>query len=126
MLCGNFTDRVGAGISSLRISLCAAVVLATLAPNLGMAEVPEAPSCHRRLAVELTPDVPDPRDDAFLSSLLSNEVEYRLTFRGKSDDSNIFLELTGPGPAYRCEEVIRSMRKDGRVLSIRGVSPEGL
>jgi hypothetical protein len=113
-------------VTHFGMSLGAIAVLAILLPSSAMAEAPQAPTCLRRLVVELTPDVPDPRDDAFLSSLLSNEVEYRLTFRGESAHSDIFLELTGPGPAYRCEEVIRSMRKDGRVVSIRGVSSEGL
>jgi hypothetical protein len=71
-----------------------------------------------RLSVELTPDVPNPLDSGFLSSLLSNQVSYRLTVRGWRPGSVIVIELTGPGPEYRCQNVVEAMRKDGRVLSI--------
>ena len=102
-----------------RIVILFTALLVPVLPGAVMADTAHGPACDRRLVVELTPDVPDPRDAAFLSSLLSNEVEYRLIFRGEAGDSAILLELLGPGPAYRCQEVIQSMRKDGRVLSIR-------
>ena len=75
-------------------------------------------ACDLRLLVELTPDVPDPRKGDFLSSLLGNHFEYRLTFQKQSDDSVFVLELTGPGPTYACQSVVDDMRRDGRVLSI--------
>ena len=74
--------------------------------------------CHVRLTVELTPDVPDPTDAGFLSSLLSNRVNYRLSVRRKRSDSHLVLELTGPGPDYRCRQAIEAIRRDGRVLSV--------
>ena len=93
--------------------LTAAVALAS-----GLVDTADAAGCDRSLTVELTPDVPDPRDTGFLSSLLSNEVGYRLVFRGKIDDTNIALELIGPGPAYRCQEALDTLRRDARVLSV--------
>jgi hypothetical protein len=98
--------------------LHAALLLAAAAVAGGVADPAAAAECDRRLTVELTPDVPDPRDTGFLSSLLSNEVGYQLVFRGKSDDTNIVLELIGPGPAYRCREAIQTMRRDARVVSL--------
>jgi hypothetical protein len=87
----------------------------------GVAEAAPPMTCYRRLSVELTPDVPNPRDDGFLSSLLGNKVDYQLIYRGQidSDSDDILLELVGPGPEYRCRAVIQEMRRDGRVLSIR-------
>jgi hypothetical protein len=76
------------------------------------------PVCDRRLSVELTPDVPNPLDPGFLSSLLSNQVSYRLTLLSLRPGSVILVELTGPGPEYLCQNVIEAMRKDGRVLAI--------
>jgi hypothetical protein len=74
--------------------------------------------CDVRLTIELAPDVPNPRDEGFLSSLLSNNVNYVLTLqRERSDD--LVVELTGPGPAYRCQNVIEVIRKDGRVRSVQ-------
>ena len=80
-------------------------------------------SCDLRLTVELTPDVPNPGDPGFLSSLLSNHPGYRLTLQQQDDDYAIVLDLTGPGPDYRCQNVIETMRRDARVLSVR-VDPE--
>jgi len=75
--------------------------------------------CDMRLSVELTPDVPNPVDSGFLSSLLSNQASYRLTLQGWRPGSIIVIELTGSGPDSRCQDVVEAMRKDGRVLSIR-------
>ena len=96
----------------------AALLIAAAALASGLADAAAAADCDRRLTVELTPDVPDPRDTGFLGSLLSNEVDYQLVFRGKTDDTNIVLELIGPGPAYRCREAIQTMRRDARVVSL--------
>jgi hypothetical protein len=78
-----------------------------------------SPVCDMRLNVELTPDVPDPLDSGFLSSLLSNRTSYRVTLLGRRPGSVIVIELNGPGPEYLCRDVVDAMRKDGRVLSIR-------
>jgi hypothetical protein len=67
--------------------------------------------------MELTPDVPDPRDAGFLSSLLSNQVGYRLILRGRTDDSTIVVQLIGPGPGYGCRQAIQTLRRDARVIS---------
>jgi hypothetical protein len=92
----------------------AVVGAALLAVALASIAAASPPTCHIRLTVELTPDVPEPLDSGFLSSLLSNQVTYRLTLLGQQ-----VAELAGPGPEYRCRNVIEAMRKDGRVLSIR-------
>jgi hypothetical protein len=78
----------------------------------------EPAGCDVRLTVELTPDVPDPIDEGFLGSLLSNQVDYLLRLRRERSDTVLFLELTGPGPAYRCRNAIKTIRRDGRVLSV--------
>ena len=75
--------------------------------------------CNMRLSIELTPDVPNPVDLGFLSSLLSNQAGYRLTLQGWRPGSVIVIELTGSGPDSRCQDVVEAMRKDGRVLSIQ-------
>jgi hypothetical protein len=68
-----------------------------------------------QLTVELWPDVPDPSDPEFLSSLLNNHVGYRLTLQQQRSSTVVVLNLTGPG---RCEDVVETMRKDARVLSV--------
>jgi hypothetical protein len=75
--------------------------------------------CDVWLTIELTPDVPNPTDEGFLSSLLSNEVDYLLSLRRARTDSQVVLELTGPGPGYRCRNALDAIRRDGRVLSVR-------
>ena len=76
-------------------------------------------SCDVRLTVELTPDVPDASDAGFLSSLLNNHASYRLELVREDDASVLELDLSGPGPEYRCQSVIETMQKDARVRSIR-------
>lgn len=90
--------------------------LVALASTAAHAAAPA--SCAMRLTVELTPDVPNPRDAGFLSSLLSERVDYRLNWVRRDSASEIVLELTGPGPAEECRDVVQTMRNDGRVLSI--------
>jgi hypothetical protein len=95
----------------------ALVLLAVLCGSAAAAIADEP--CDLRLTVELTPDVPDASDDGFLSSLLNNHPEYRLELLREDDASVVELALSGPGPEYRCQSVIETMRKDARVLSIR-------
>jgi hypothetical protein len=75
--------------------------------------------CELRLTVELSPDVPNATDDGFLSSLLNRYFGYRLELLREENSSVIELDLRGPGPEYRCQNVIEMMRKDARVDSIR-------
>jgi hypothetical protein len=94
-----------------------AVALASgLISNTSIAAAPAR--CDVRLTVELTPDVPDPTDEGFLDSLLSDQVDYQLSLRRERSDSLLVVELTGPGPAYRCRNAIQAIRRDGRVLSV--------
>jgi hypothetical protein len=93
--------------------LSAAFVVSALALGTAAADVP---TCSRHLSVELTADVPNPRDLAFLGSLLTQPGSV-LAWRGQKGYA-IELELTGPGRDDRCRAVIAAMRKDGRVQSI--------
>jgi len=95
--------------------MSAAMLAAVLVSNIAVA----SPAvCNMRLSVELTPDVPNPVNSGFLSSLLSNQASYQLTLQGWRPGSVIVIELTGSGPDSRCQDVVEAMRKDGRVLSI--------
>jgi hypothetical protein len=76
------------------------------------------PKCALRLSVEVTPDVPDPTDAGFLSSLLGNHPGYQLLLLSRGDDTHVTLQLQGPGPASRCQEVVAAMRDDGRIESM--------
>jgi hypothetical protein len=58
--------------------LGAALIAMALAVGTAAAQ-PAA--CHRHLSVELTPDVPNPRDLAFLSSLLT-QPGFQLSWTG--------------------------------------------
>jgi len=105
-------------VRKIRLSgsiVCAAMLAAALVGNSAAAPLAV---CDRRLSVELTPDVPNPLDPGFLSSLLGNQVSYRLTLLGRRPGSVIVVELTGPGPEYLCQNAVEAMRKDGRVLAI--------
>jgi hypothetical protein len=93
------------------------ILLASLiGTSEAVAQVPVL--CYLPLTVELTPDVPNARSGGFLSSLLSNRVGYMLSLRRERSDSVIDVDLTGPGPDYRCQKVVEAIRRDGRVLSV--------
>ncbi len=109
---------MNANYSRVSGAVAAVAVLAVLG-GPSMAAAQEETVCDARLVVELSPDVPRASDDGFLSSLLNNHVTYRLELRRQEDSSVIEVDLTGPGPSYRCQNVIESMRKDARVESIR-------
>lgn len=101
------------------LAVAAAAVVAVLggiSPAMGQQEV-----CDVRLTIELDPDVPNVSNDGFLSSLLNRHMNYRLALLqwDDQDPSLIEVELTGPGPEYRCQSVIETMRRDARVQSIR-------
>jgi hypothetical protein len=99
-----------------RTVILGALTLAALAG--GHVAMADPAPCDMRLSVELTPDVPDPRDEEFISSLLDDQVDYQLTLRREASDTDIVLQLTGPGPAYRCQKVLDVIRRDARVQSV--------
>jgi hypothetical protein len=97
----------------------AAAVLGLLQTGALAADEPMAPpQCSMPLLVEVTPDVPNPGDAGFLSSLLGDHPGYQLFLLGVVDDTHVNLQLQGPGPTERCKAIIDSMRDDGRVVSI--------
>jgi hypothetical protein len=98
-------------------AVAALAVLAVLGGSSTAAA--EEAVCEARLTVELSPGVPRASDDGFVSSLLNNHFSYRLELLRQDGSSVIEVDLTGPGPSYRCQNVIESMRKDARVESIR-------
>ncbi len=76
------------------------------------------PRCALRLSVEVTPDVPNPADGGFISSLLGDHPAYQLFLLQAVDDTHVNLQLQGPGPAERCQAVVASISNDGRVASV--------
>jgi hypothetical protein len=75
------------------------------------------PTCSARLLVQLTPDVRDPQATSFLESLTADPL-FKLYWIRATEDS-VVLDLTGPGPEYRCQSEIRRLRRDGRVLRLK-------
>lgn len=104
----------GATASALALSL-----LAFTAGRAGADPPVAPPTCALRLTVEVTPDVPDPANGGFISSLLGDHAGYNLFLLQPVDDSHVVLQLQGPGPNERCQAVVDSMRDDGRVQSIQ-------
>ena len=109
-------SRATANIAIARTTL-AALALITAFPVC--ADEPMAqPNCAMQISVEVTPDVPDPSDSGFISSLLGAHPQYQLFLLQATDDTHVSLQLQGPGPAERCQAVVDSIRNDGRVSSI--------
>jgi hypothetical protein len=101
-------------IMSRRYSLRTVLLVLVFGAGNVAAAAPE--SCDKYLTVELTPDVPNARDPAFLSSLLT-VPGYQLLWR-QQNATGIEVELIGLGPDDQCRAVIAAMREDGRVQSI--------
>ena len=98
--------------------LAASALLLSESKTLQADEPISPPQCALRLALEVTPDVPNPADGGFLSSLLGNNSGYQLFLLKQVDDTHVSLQLQGPGPGERCQAVVNSMRNDSRVQSI--------
>jgi hypothetical protein len=98
------------------IAVLAALVLGAPSADAQVGPTP----CDLRLRVELCPDVPNPLGATFLASLAGEHAGYRLTLEWQEPASaSLFtLDLTGPGPEAACRDVVDSMRKDARVVSI--------
>jgi hypothetical protein len=95
-------------------------ILVVLGADEVKADEPTAPpKCSMRLSVEVTPDVPNPGDGGFISSLLGGHAGYQLYLLQVVDDTHVDLQLQGPGPIERCQAVVDSMGNDGRVASIK-------
>jgi len=95
------------------------VAAALVGGGVTYADEPMAPpTCSLRLSVEVTPDVPNPGDGGFISSLLGNHPGYQLYLLDVVDDTHVHLQLQGPGGPERCQAVVDSMSNDGRVANI--------
>jgi putative membrane protein len=76
-----------------------------------------ADRCEAQLEVELTPDVPNPREPAFLSALAANPL-YMLTWV-EGSKSRAVLRLTGPATDHRCEQEIMRIARDAHVRNVQ-------
>ena len=98
--------------------MLAAAMLGAATGRVGAQELTPPAACVMRLSLEVTPDVPNPSDGGFLSSLVGNNVGYQLSVERVVDDTHVNVLLYGPGPAANCQRVLESMRQDGRVQSL--------
>src|ERR1700722_6518967 len=87
--------------------LGALMLVAVLKGNVAAAD--SAAQCDVRLTVELSPEVPNPRDVGFLSSLLGKYPDYQLILSRQRSDFVLDLELIGPDSDYRCQNMVGSM-----------------
>jgi hypothetical protein len=81
-------------MTSKRIACAVGLTRAALGAGSATADVPT--SCNRHLSVELTPDVPNPRELAFLSSLLTQPL----------------FQRAGRGQDDQCSAAVVAMRRD--------------
>jgi hypothetical protein len=77
--------------------------------------------CNMRLALTLTPDVPNTQDPGFLGAILSSP-QYQLTWVG-GDDTSATVQLTGPGPSSQCEAALNKLSRDAHVLDVKVLAP---
>jgi hypothetical protein len=100
-----------------RIALFGAAIL------LSHIAVAQDTKCTLQLNVQLTPDVENPRDPAFLSTLAGNPA-YSLVFIRKSDDGDReVLQLSGPPGT--CRDQLEFMRQNSHVINIEVIAGDG-
>jgi len=88
---------------------------------VGNGEAAQRGACDVRLAVELTPDVPNAHDHGFLHSLMA-DPSFLLTWVSDTD-SGIVVDLTGPGPGERCKDAVQELSRNTHVINITLVPP---
>ena len=76
--------------------------------------------CRARIEVTLDPEVNDPREPSFLSSLLATPG-YQLTWVSGNDETTIY-ELKGPASDNGCANMIEQIGKSSAVLKVRIVT----
>lgn len=100
-----------------------AVAVVALALGLGCgAAASAADACNVRLALTLTPDVPNPQDPGFLGAMLSNSTGYQLTWISGSD-TQATVQLTGPGPSSQCDQAVNKLSRDAHVVDLKVLEP---
>jgi hypothetical protein len=114
-------NTAGADIMKRKVKSLAAVAV-VLALGLGCHAAANAgEACNVRLALTLTPDVPNPQDPGFLGAILSS-AQYQLTWVSGSD-TQATVQLTGPGPSSQCDRAVSKLSKDAHVLDVRVLEP---
>jgi hypothetical protein len=109
---------------SQRLSLRSSIALSGLTALLAacgpaLAQQPTVPAaCTLRFVATLSPDVPNPRDSSFVSSLLGDHGGYALYLEHVIDDTHLDMLLVGPGPRRNCRQVLDSIGKDSRIQSV--------
>jgi hypothetical protein len=80
-----------------------------------------ATPCDMKLALTLTPDVPNPQDPGFLSAILSSP-QYQLTWIDGTD-TQATVQLTGPGPSSQCQMAVDKLTRDAHVVTAKVLEP---
>jgi thiamine monophosphate kinase len=99
------------------LTAVALMAVLTVASNAAAIAANPPLQCSLRLALTLTPDVPNAQAPGFLDAILS-DPQYQLTWLGGSD-TQATLELTGPGPRSQCEAAVNRLSRDSHVLDVR-------
>jgi hypothetical protein len=100
------------------------IVIGALAAVLGANPVKSATpdSCHARLLLKLSLDVPNPRAQSFLSALTSSPLYEIIWIKGH--DSTATVELRGPATDFHCHEEIKRMRRDSQIEELKVLRPD--
>src|SRR5580692_8149530 len=111
----------GADLMNVKVkSLTAVAAVLVLGCGCNVAAM-AAEGCNVRLALTLTPDVPNPQDPGFLGAILSS-AQYQLTWISGSD-TQATVQLTGPGPSSQCDQAVAKLSRDAHILDVKVLQP---
>jgi hypothetical protein len=102
-----------------QIGLFASAIGLLLGPDIANAQ---QDACRVRIEITLDPEVNDPRDPSFLSSLMGS-AGYQLKWV-QGDDSISIYDLSGPATDNGCANMIEQIGKSSAVTSVRVVDPQ--
>jgi hypothetical protein len=92
------------------------IVIGALAAVLS-AKSATADGCRARLHLKVTPDVPDPTAQSFLSALTSSPLYEIIWIKGH--DTSATVELRGPATDFHCKAEIERMRRDSQIEELK-------
>ena len=112
--------RSTASVNVLAGLLVAGTLAAVLSINDAKSAIPER--CHARLLLQLTLDIPNPRDPSFLSALTANPLYEIVWVEG--NDTTATVDLFGPATDYHCEDEINRIRRDAHIMDLKVLQPD--
>jgi hypothetical protein len=109
-------------MNRIRVFVLLAVALG-IAATTAEADAQAPATCTLRLLVQLSGEVENSQDPAFLSSLAGTPGFVLTWISASKPDMTVTLKLTGQGSDYACRQEVERIRNDARVNELTVLDP---